>query len=136
MAQERDAVQARAAREGRLVLEVKKSPKAIVWRSAGSQELIAEVGDAVMDEHGEILVQSIPQQVRDYVRPLRLSTESSKAIELATEFIGQHAIPGLSLYHMSRLPGTLYFADLVSKFAPGGWPKAVGRGFRIPQIIP
>lgn len=136
MAQERDAVQARAAREQRSVIEVKKSPKAILWRSVGSNDSPAQVGDAVVDEHGEILVQSMPQDMADYVRPLRLSTRNDNLIELATEFMRQHAMPGLSLYRMSRLPGSLYFADLVSKFTANGWPKAIGRGFRIPQIIP
>jgi hypothetical protein len=35
-----------------------------------------------------------------------------------------------------RLPAPIYWAHLVSKLSADGWPKAIGRGFRVPHIIP
>jgi hypothetical protein len=34
------------------------------------------------------------------------------------------------------LPAPIYWADLVSKLSRFGWPKAIGRGFRVPHILP
>ena len=136
LAQERTIFEGRAAREGRSVIEAKKSPKAMLWRESPSGVRTAEFGDAMIDEHGEVLLQTVPQDVRDYIHPIRLSLCGGEPIALATSFLHQHSLPGLSLFKMSRLPGTLYFSDLVSKMTADGWPKAVGRGFRIPQVIP
>ena len=88
------------------------------------------------DDHGEVLVQTVPQNVRDTIHPVRLSTGFARPEELAAVFLHQQAMPGLSLFHMSRLPGTLYFADLVSKLTADGWPKVIGRGFNLPAIVP
>lgn len=134
--QERSVIEARAATERRPLIEAKKSPKAILWRASDNGELPAQFGDAVIDDHDEVLLQTVSQDTRDYIHPVRLALQGADSIHLTTAFLHQHAIPGLSLFRMSRLPGALYFADLVSKLTADGWPKAVGRGFNIPQVIP
>lgn len=126
----------RAAKEGRLLIEVKKSPNAILWRTDGAHIDPAEFGDALLDEHGDVLLQTTPQNVRDYVHPVRLSARGGCTEAMAAAFLHQHAMPGLSLFHISRLPGTLYFADLISKLTADGWPKAIGRGFCLPTLVP
>ena len=136
LAQEKSVMEARAAAESRPLIEAKKSPKAILWRASENGERPAQFGDAVMDEHDEVLLQTVPQDAHDYIRPLRLTLQGDDPIRLATAFLHQHAMPGLSIFRLSRLPGALYFADLVSKLTEGGWPKAAGRGFNIPQVIP
>jgi hypothetical protein len=136
MSQERQAMEARAAAEARATLEVKKSPNAILWREADDGLAPALFGDAVIDNHGDILLQTVSQNVKDYVHPIRLTTTAEDAIGLATTFLHQQAMPQLSLFNRSRLPGALYFADLVSKRTGDGWPKAIGRGFHIPEIVP
>ena len=136
LAQEKAAMEARAAREGKSLMESKKSPKAILWKETDGRIQSADFGDGVFDDHGELLLQTVPQKADDYIHPVRLTMNGGDAIELATAYLHQHAIPGLSLFHMSRLPGTLYFADLVSKLSSDGWPKAIGRGFQIPGVIP
>lgn len=136
LSQERVVMEDRTSREGRSLLESKKSPKAILWRESDDQVQPAEFGDGVFDNHGDLLLQTVPQKVDDYIHPVRLTMYGGDPTELATSYLHQQAIPGLSLFHMSRLPGTLYFADLVSKQTSDGWPKAVGRGFNIPGIIP
>jgi hypothetical protein len=136
MSKERALIETRAASEHRRLIEAKKSPTAILWRGSDSERSPALFGDAVVDEHGEVLIQTVPQDVRDYKHPVRLTVSGGDPVGMTTAFLHQQAVPGLSLFHMSRLPGALYFADLVSKLTSDGWPKAVGRGFRIPGIIP
>lgn len=136
LSQERDTLESRAASENRSLIEAKKSPKATMWRVDGEKVLPAEFGDAVLDEHGDVLLQTVPQNVDDYIRPVRLTTRSGRAEEMTSAFLHQHAMPGLSLFHMSRLPGTLYLADLISKMTFEGWPKAIGRGFRLESLVP
>ena len=129
-------MEARAAAESRPLIEAKKSPKAILWRASENGERPAQFGDAVIDEHDEVLLQTVPQDAHDYIRPLRLTLQGDDPIGLTTAFLHQHAMPGLSIFRLSRLPGALYFADLVSKLTEDGWPKAAGRGFNIPLVIP
>lgn len=136
MSQERGSMEMRARAERRALIEVKKAPKAILWRLDGDEVRPAEFGDAVLDEHGDILLQTVSQDVRDYAHPVRLSGSGNRVEEMAVAFLHQHAIPGLSLFHMSRLPGTLYLADLISKMTSDGWPKAIGRGYRLPSLVP
>jgi hypothetical protein len=136
LSQERNVMEKRAADEDRPLVEVKKSPRALLWRLDGEKILPAEYGDAVLDEHGDVLLQTMPQDVFDYVHPVRLSTACGRAEEMSVAFLHQYAIPGPSLFHTSRLPGTLYFADLISKMTSDGWPKAIGRGYRISGLIP
>jgi len=136
LAQERSLWEERAALEDRPLIEAKKSPKAILWRTQGTTVVPAEFGDAVLDEHSDVLLQTVPQNIGDYIHPVLLTTRRGQAIEMATAYLHQHAMPGLSLFHMSRLPGTLYLADLLSKMSSDGWPKAIGRGFRIPSLVP
>lgn len=135
LSQERESLEERAARENRSLIEATKSPKAILWRADGEKILPVEFGDAVLDEHGHVLLQTVPQNAGDYIHPVRLTTRG-RAEEMATAFLHQHAMPGLSLFHMSRLPGTLYFADLISKLTSDGWPKVIGRGFKLPSLVP
>jgi hypothetical protein len=136
LSQERAKFEERAAVDRRPLIEAKKSPKAILWHSSESGVYAAEFGDAVIDVHDEVLLQTVPQNVNDYIHPVRLALQGGDAIDLSTIFLHQHAIPGLSLFRMSRLPGALYFADLVSKLTAEGWPKVVGRGFNIPRVVP
>jgi hypothetical protein len=136
MSQERAALQARATTERRPTLEAKKSPKAIIWQDSEGVLTPALFGDAVMDDQGEILMQTVRQNALDYIHPVRLSIQGGDRLELMTAFFNQQAIPPLSLFHLPRLPGALYFADLISKLSHDGWPKAIGRGFSLPQIIP
>lgn len=136
LAQEKAVIEARAAAEGRPLIEAKKSPKAILWRASDNGERPAQFGDAVIDEHDEVLLQTVPQNAHDCIRPIRLTLQGDDPLRLATAFLHQHAMPGLSIFRLSRLPGALYFADLVSKLTEDGWPKAAGRGFNIPQVIP
>ena len=136
LSQERDSMERRATAERRALIEVKKSPKAILWRLDGDEVRPAEFGDAVLDEHGDVLLQTVSQDIRDYIHPVRLSGSGKRVEEMATAFLHQHAMPGLSLFRMSRLPGTLYLADLISKMTSDGWPKAIGRGFRLPSLVP
>ena len=136
LTQESEVLHSRAASEDRLLIEAKKSPKAILWRGDGNEVLPAEFGDAVLDEHGDVLLQSTTQNVNDYIHPVRLTTRSEQKQEMATAFLHQQAMPGLSLFHMSRLPGTLYLADLISKMTSDGWPKVIGRGFLLSSLVP
>lgn len=136
MSQERASIEARAASEQRPLIEAKKSPKAMLWRESEAGLAPATFGDAVIDEHGDVLLQTVRQNVRDYVHPVRLTTQGGDTIDLATAFLHQQAVPSISLFHMPRLPGALYFADLVSKLSSDGWPKAIGRGFKVPEIVP
>lgn len=136
LSQERGSMEMRAAAELRSLIEVKKSPKAILWRLDGDEIRPAEFGDAVLDDHGDVLLQTVSQDVRDYIHPVRLTGSGNRVDEMATAFLHQHAMPGLSLFHMSRLPGTLYLADLISKMTSDGWSKAIGRGFRLASLVP
>ena len=136
LAQERSTVEARAVRERRPLIEVKKSPKAVIWRVLDGRAAPAALGDAVIDSHDEVLVQSTTPKVEDYVHPVRLATQGGDLLQLATNFLHQHAVPPLSLFNFPRLPGALYYADLVSKFTSDGWPKVIGRGFRVPLVVP
>lgn len=136
LSQEKESLEERASQEGLSVLESKKSPKAILWRQVDDQVKPANFGDSVLDEHDELLLQTMPQNIEDCIHPVRLKVSGGDLHELATAYFHQQAIPGLSLTNMARLPGTLYFADLISKLTDDGWPKAIGRGFRIPGIIP
>ena len=84
----------------------------------------------------ECLILTINQNIKDYVKPLRLRVHSAEALGVATQFYQHQAMPGLSLFNSSRLPGTLYYADLISKLTTSGWPKVVGRGLNLGAIIP
>jgi hypothetical protein len=136
LARERHQFQARAKIEHRHIIEAKKSPKSIIWRSTRNGVSSGIFGDALIDEHGDVLLQTMPQNINDYLHPIRLTCHGDHTLETARAFLHQQAIPGLSQFKMSRLPGSIYYADLISKLTIDGWPKSIGRGFRIPQIIP
>lgn len=133
---ERPYFESRAKIEKKELIECKKSPASIIWRSAGEGTFASLAGDCVVDPHGEFLLQTINQNINDYIRPLRLRVHSEEALEVATQFYQHQAMPGLSLFNSSRLPGTLYYADLISKLNTSGWPKVVGRGLNLGEIIP
>ena len=136
LSKEKAQMHHRADLEKSPLIESKKSPKAVLWRQSGDKLHPAEFGDAVIDPHGDLLLQTVPQSVHDYIHPVRLTTHGGDPVALATIYLHQQAVPGLSLFHMSRLPGSLYYADLISKLTGDGWPKAIGRGFKVPMIIP
>ena len=136
LSQERAATEARAGAEGRTLIEAKKSPRAVLWRETEAGLSPARFGDALVDDHGDILLQTVKQEPADYIHPMRLTCQGADLLETATVFLHQQAVPPLSLFRQSRLPGALYFADLVSKLTADGWPKAIGRGFGVPQIVP
>ncbi len=105
LSQERSVFEARAAAEGRLVIEAKKSPNSILWHESPRGPLPANFGDAVIDDHGEILLQTVPQNPTDYIRPVRHATNGGDAVGVATAFLHQHAIPGLSFLVCPVYPG-------------------------------
>jgi len=76
------------------------------------------------------------QNINDDIRPLRLRVHSEEALEVATQFHQHQPMPRLSLFNSSRLPGTLYYVDLISKLNTSGWPKVAGRGLNLGEIIP
>lgn len=136
LSQERAATESRANVEKRSLIEAKKSPRAVLWHETETGLTPAKFGDALVDEHGDILLQTVRQDPADYIHPMRLTCQGIDLAEAATVFLHQQAVPPLSLFRQSRLPGALYFADLVSKRTADGWPKAIGRGFNVPQIVP
>lgn len=136
LSQERAATEARAGAERRTLVEAKKSPRALLWRETEAGLSPARFGDALVDDHGDILLQTVKQDPADYIHPMRLTCQGADLLEAATVFLHQQAVPPLSLFRQSRLPGALYFADLVSKLTADGWPKAIGRGFGVPQVVP
>lgn len=133
---ERSHFESRAKMEKKELIECKKSPASIIWRNVGDGVSASIAGDCVVDPHGEFLLQTINQNIKDYVKPLRLRVHSAEALGVATQFYQHQAMPGLSLFNSSRLPGTLYYADLISKLTTSGWPKVVGRGLNLGAIIP
>jgi len=134
--QEKIRLEARADEENRTVIESKKSPKAILWRKTARGISPAEFCDAVTDSHGDFLVQTCAQNAADYLHPVRLTIRGDQPLLAVASFLHQQALPGLSRSHLARLPGALYFADLVSKLTGDGWTKGIGRGFQVPQIVP
>lgn len=136
LSKERVTFERRAQLNGQSVLEVKKSPIGMIWAEEGTVVAPVQFGEAVIDEHGDLLVQTAPQNQEDSLHPVRVSASLGNVCVLATQLLHQHAVPAASIYHMSRLPGSLYYADLISKLTDRGWTKAIGRGFGIPNIIP
>jgi hypothetical protein len=126
----------RARLDGRQLIQCKKSPRAVMWQEDPNTFSACTPGDCVIDPHGEILLQTMVSKTRNYIRPLRLEVHGSDKIEIATTFFQHQAFPGLSLTSSSKLPGSLYFADLVSKLTESGWAKAIGRGWGLDNIVP
>ena len=127
----------KAASEGRSLIEVKKSPRSVLWRSTDNRITMANYGDAILDEHNEVLIQTTSQNQSDYRNPIRLTiTSDLNEYAIAKHFLHQHVIPSPSLFDFPRLPGSLYYADLISKTTENGWSKVIGRGFKLPEIIP
>lgn len=134
--QEKSRLKTMALRDNVELIECKKSPASIIWRSVGGENFISNAGDCVVDPHGEILLQTIKQNNNDYVRPIRLKSYGYDVIGAATIFFQHQTMPTFSIYNSPRLPGSLYYADLISKLTKEGWPKVVGRGLGLSKIIP
>ena len=94
------------------------------------------LGTCVVDPHGEILLQTMAPKANSYVRPLRLTIYGKDKLKTATDFFQHGAIPGVSLTNSTRLPGSLYYADVISKLTTSGWTKVIGRGWGLSKIVP
>lgn len=137
LAKERASWNERAGAEDRWVMEVKKHPGAILFRRSNGQATGAQFGDAVVDAHGDALLQTLSQGSGDCHHPLRVSlaSPSDRDAQLQALFT-QTAVPGLTLFRPSRLPGAIYWADLASKLDRTGWTQVIGRGWRLTSVIP
>lgn len=133
---EQRAYRERGFKENRPMLEVKKYPRSILWRSENQIKKGSIFGDAVVDPHGEITIQSCTQDINDYISPLRINIVHGEQDIIINEFLNQLCLQSLSTFSISRLHGALYYADLMSKLTEAGWPKVVGRGFRLQETIP
>lgn len=133
---ERRIYEERASKEKRDLIQCKKSPRAVMWDITDSGCTPCAPGSCVVDPHGEILLQTMSPKSNSYVRPLRLSINSTDKIKTATNFFQHGALPGLSLTNSTRLPGSLYYADLISKLTTSGWTKVIGRGWGLSKIVP
>ena len=118
------------------MLEVKKYPRSILWKSENQVKRSSVFGDAVVDPHGEITIQSCTQDINDYISPLRINIVHGQQDKIINEFLNQLCLQSLSTFKVGRLHGALYYADLVSKLTGVGWPKVIGRGFRLEDTIP
>lgn len=137
LARERDSMRALAKIDERWLLEVKKHPGTILFRDEAGRSVGAEFGDAVVDAHGDVLLQTLSQDTSDCHHPLRLSLASSADRDAQVQAIfAQTAVPGLTLFRPSRLPGAIYWADLASKLDKSGWTQVIGRGWRLESVVP
>lgn len=126
----------RAFKEGRDLIQCKKSPRAVMWDLTETGCTPCIPGTCVVDPHGEILLQTMSPKANSYVRPLRLTIYGKDKIRTATDFFQHGAIPGVSLTNSTRLPGSLYYADVISKLTTSGWTKVIGRGWGLSKIVP
>jgi hypothetical protein len=126
----------RALKEGRDLIQCKKSPRAVMWCRTETGYTPCTPGSCVIDPHGEILLQTMAPKANSYVRPLRLTIYGKDKIKTATDFFQHGAIPGISLTNSTRLPGSLYYADVISKLTTSGWTKVIGRGWGLSKIVP
>lgn len=138
LARERQSLVRRAELEHRALWEVRKHPKAIMFRGDPDSAQPAQFGDALTDPHDDQLIQTIPQKTDDYSHPLRLNLAAGDTdikSELGSFFV-QVAVPAMSMFNLPRLPGGLYWADLASKLSAGGWTQVIGRGFEMAEAVP
>jgi hypothetical protein len=138
LARERAAFTRRAKEDGRWLMEVKKHPHAVLFRRStqANQPQGAKYGDALVDPHGDVLLQTISQGSGECVHPVRVSTdEVDRGAQLQALF-DQTAVRMLSMFRAARLPGGIYWADLVSKLDKAGWSQAIGRGWRLTTLVP
>lgn len=137
LARERAPFAKRAGSEGRWLLEVKKHPGAILFRNEAGRPIGAKFGDAVVDQQGDVLLQTLDQGSGDCHHPLRVSTQSSVDRDAQLQaLLAQSAVPGLTLFRQARLPGAIYWADLASKLDRTGWSQVIGRGWRLSSVVP
>lgn len=138
LARERQALDSRALAEGRLLWEVKKSPTALLFRGEMQTPKSAQFPDAVIDPHGEVLLQTLTQGDGDCIHPVRIALSGNSAtIQHCLPALLTHcAAPMLSMYQQSRLPGPVYWADLASKLDRAGWSQVIGRGCGLADVIP
>lgn len=126
----------RAKADGQDLIECKKHPLAVMWMPTQGSPIGCSAGQCLVDPHGEMLLQSISLHGGYCVRPVRLSIQGRDPLRVAEQFYHHGAWPGLSLTNASRLPGSLYFSDLISKLTGSGWTKIVGRGWGLSELIP
>jgi hypothetical protein len=126
----------RCKKENRAYLEVKKNPSSILWREGDRQNYSSIFGDAVVDIHGEITIQSCTQKEDDYGTPLRLDIGEGDPSFIINEFLNQLCLQSLARFTVGRLHGALYYADLASKLTEGGWTRVIGRGYGLIKVIP
>ena len=86
MSQERDAIQARTVasdvpENGSQGVTQSHSPAA----ASDADECAAAFGNAVIDALGEALLQTMPQDASDYIRPVRLGLHGQDPMKLSTE---------------------------------------------------
>jgi hypothetical protein len=138
LARERMAFMRRAKDDGRWLLEVKKHPHAVLFRRSmhSSRPQGAKYGDALLDPHDDVLLQTISQGSGDCVHPVRVSTGEVDRGEQLQALFDQTAVRTLSMFRPTRLPGGIYWADLASKLDKTGWSKAIGRGWRLATLVP
>jgi len=138
LARERVAFMRRAKDDGRWLLEVKKRPHAVLFRRNMHSNPIqgARYGDALVDPHGDVLLQTISQRSGDCVHPIRVSAEEVDRRDQLQALFDQTAVRTLSMFRPVRLPGGIYWADLVSKLDKTGWSQAIGRGWRLATLVP
>lgn len=138
LARERVTFMRRAKDDGRWLLEVKKRPHAVLFRRSlrSNQLQAAKYGDALVDPHGDVLLQTISQGSGDCVHPVRVSTDGVDRGEQLQALFDQTAVRTLSMFRPARLPGGIYWADSVSKLDKTGWSQVIGRGWSLATLVP
>lgn len=138
LARERVAFTRRAKDDGRWILEVKKHPHAVLFRrnKDSNQPQGARYGDALVDPHGDVLLQTISQGGGECVHPVRVSTDEVDRGEQLQALFDQTAVRTLSMFRPARLPGGIYWADLASKLDRTGWSQVIGRGWKLAAVVP
>ena len=135
-AKERNVFLHKMQDENRSSMEIRKNPMSILWREDKNRSFESKFGDAVIDEHGEITLQSCGQKINDYISPLLININNGDRDTLINEFLNQICLQTLSSYSLSKIHGALYYADLMSKLTEVGWPKVIGRGYKLVNAIP
>src|SRR5690625_154086 len=137
LARERKEMMQRTTAESRPLVEVKKRPGTYLFRKRDKQDGGAQFADAVTDSHGEVLLQTLSNGRGNYHQPLRISLLSvADRLPALQGLLAQTAVPTLALFHGTRLPGVIYWADRASKLDRTGWSQVIGRGWHLPGLVP
>lgn len=108
--------------------EVIKNPRSVLYRGSIESPAVPHLGDCVRYENGHYLVQTIEVDgAKGYQRPLRVRGDIDG--EQLDDIVSLCKRPAKSIYHSSRLPIPLYWADRASKLTVDGWLKAIGQGW-------